>query len=237
VRDVSAGMREIWLRGPDLVRLRCAPGSHVVVQVPTASGIARRVYSVWSWSPQNALIILRVAVHGREAPGCAWALAVKPGDRVNIEPPRTKISLDSTAAFHLFVGDETGAVPLLAMHAALYRRDDQSRPSPVFGVFESTAAAEEVPGAPDVPPLPWVHRGSASAVASPVLLKTVRALELPSGTGTAYLAGESRTCQLLQRFLVETRGWPRRAVKTQAQWVPGRTGFGAGSDDLLPSAM
>jgi len=231
VVDVNNHIREIRLRGPGLAGPRCSPGAHVVVRVTAGTGYARRVYSIWLSSPQHALAVLRLAMHGDGAPGCVWARTVKPGDDVVIEPPRSKITIDPAAAFHLFAGDETAAVPLLAMHAAIHRSAAPECRPPVVGVFEAGDAGAEVPGVPDVPPLPWVHRGGASAVASPVLLDAVRDLELPAGTGTAYLAGESMTCRLLQRHLVEERGWPRRSVRVQQHWAPGRPGFGAGADE------
>jgi NADPH-dependent ferric siderophore reductase len=233
VVDVSDQMREIRLKAPGLARWRCPPGAHVVVWVPTTAGPARRVYSIWSWSPQHPSVTIRVAIHGAVAPGCAWALAVRPGDEVRIEPPRSKISIEPAAAFHLFAGDETAAVPLLAMQAAIHRSGGTGPRPLVLGVFEAPTAAAEVPGGSEVPALPWVHRGRASAVASPVLLRAFRELDLPAGTGTAYLAGESTTCRLLQRYLIETRGWPRRSVKVQPHWAPGRPGFGAGPDERV----
>ena len=230
VADVGTGLREIRLQGAELERLRFPPGSHVVVRVPTAGGEVRRVYSIWAWHPQQALISLRVALHATTAPGCAWALTAAPGDAVRIEPPRTKISIDPGAAFHVFAGDETAAVPLLSLIAALHRAGT-ARPPRVIGVFESAAVDTEVPGAEGVPSVLWVHRGRASAIASPVLVQAVRRLALPAGVGVAYLAGESETCRLLQRHFIEVRGWPRRAVKVQPQWARGRPGFGAGTDE------
>ncbi|WP_432991469.1 siderophore-interacting protein [Dactylosporangium sp. CA-233914] len=221
---MSASMRQIDLAGPDVPRLRCRPGAHVVVRVPTGGGEARRVYSIWRHDPRDSALSLRIALHDAGGPGCVWARAVAPGDRVTLEAPRSKITLDESAAFHLFAGDETGAVPLLAMRAALHRD------RPVLGVFEAPGPDEEMPGAEGVPPLPWVHRGRASAVASRVLLRAVQDLRLPTGTGTAYVAGESATCRLLQRVLIEQHGFARRAVLVQPQWTPGRPGFGAGGD-------
>jgi NADPH-dependent ferric siderophore reductase len=228
VADVTDHMREIELLGPGLPRLRCRPGAHLVVRVPTADGYARRVYSVWAFDPQLARLVIRVAIHSGDAPGCVWARTVRAGDLVTVEPPRSKITIDPAAAFHVFAGDETGAVPLLAMRAALHRASGGQPPAPVFGVFETAGPGDEMPGADGVPGLPWVHRGRASAVASTVLLRAVQDLELPRGTGVAYVAGESGTCRLLQRHLVEQRGWARRAVLVQQQWAPRRPGFGAG---------
>jgi len=227
VADVTGHMREIELAGPDLPRLRSRPGAHLVVRVPAGAGYARRVYSIWTRDPRASALTIRVALHDADGPGCVWARGVAPGDRVTVEPPRSKITIDEAAAFHLFVGEETGAVPLLAMRAALHRNGASP---PVFGVFETATAADEMPGVDGVPPLPWVHRGNASASASRVLLRAVQALEIPTGAGAAYVAGESDTCRLIQRHLVEQRGWSRRAVHLQPQWVAGRPGFGAGGD-------
>ena len=216
VSDVATRMRQVELVGPELRRLRCRPGAHLVVLTPE-----RRVYSLWRHDPGTASVTLRIALHDAGGPGCTWARRVAVGDRVTVEPPRSKITLDGTARHHLFVGDETGAVPLLAMRAALGPEAE------AYGVFETTTPDNEVPSGAAA--LPWVHRGTASAVASRVLLRAVQELELPAHPGTAYVAGESDTCRLVQRHLVEQRGWPRRSVLLQPQWAAGRPGFGAGN--------
>lgn len=223
-------MHEIELVGPEVPRLRCRPGAHLVVRVPAADGFARRVYSLWRHDPRESALTIRVAVHDRGGPGSAWARVAAPDDRVTVEQPRSKITLDEAAAFHLFVGEETAAVPLLAMRAALHRSHRAGAAPPAFGVFEAAGPGDEVPGVAGVPPLPWVHRGTAPATASRVLLRAVQELDLPTGAGAAYVAGESDTCRLVQRHLIEQRGWPRRAVHIQPQWTVGRPGFGAGTD-------
>ena len=170
VSDVTGHMREIELTGPDFPRLHDRPGAHLVVRVPAAAGEARRVYSIWKHTLGSSALSIRVALHDADGPGCVWARSVTVGDRVTVEPPRSKITLDETAAFHLFIGDETAAVPLQAMQAAAR--------VPAYGVFEAAVPQDEVPGFDGVPPLPWVHRGSASAIASRVLLRAVQELDL-----------------------------------------------------------
>jgi NADPH-dependent ferric siderophore reductase len=226
VVDVNPRMREIRLQSPALGRLRFGVTSHVVVRVPVAGGTARRVYSVWAPDRASGVIRLRIALHGGVTPGCGWALSATAGDEVLIEPPRTKIAIDPRAPYHLLIGEETAAVPLLSMRAALYHSDD-ARGS-VYGVLESPGPETEVPGARGVPALPWVHRGDAPATGSAVLVRAIRELSLPGGPGVAYVAGESLTCRLLQRHLVEERGWPANAIKMQQHWAAGKLGFGAG---------
>ena len=229
VVNVTPRMVEIRLRAPALAGLRFSPASHVVVRVPVPGGTVRRVYSVWSPDRLSATIRLRIALHEGGAPGCAWAQRAQAGDEILIEPPRTKIAPVPEARYHLLAGEETGAVPLQAIRAALYRSPDSR--GEVYGVLESVDQTTEVPGATGVPALPWVHRGDASARASAILLDAVRDLVLPDEPGVAYLAGETTTCQLLQQHLIQERGWPRAAVKVQQQWALDRPGFGAGRDE------
>jgi NADPH-dependent ferric siderophore reductase len=237
VEEIAENMHELHLAGPALGTFRARPGSHVVVRVPAGESHVRRVYSVWWHRPTSMRLALRVATHDDRSPGCRWARAARPGDGVVIEAARTKITVDRDAPFHLFIGEETATVCLYAMYSALYWEGGAG--TRVYGVFEAAGPAGEVPNFDSVPPLPWVHRGARSAAASPVLLAAVRELELPEEAGCAYIAGESSTCQLLAQHLVRERGWPRRAVKLQAHWAPGRPGFGAGPDQparLAPSA-
>lgn len=165
VADVNDHVREIWLRGPALAAWRCSPGAHVVVRVPAGGAQARRVYSLWLTRPEQSLAVLRIVIHSGDAPGCAWARAVRPGDLVAVERPRSKIIIDPSADFHLFAGDETAAVGLLAMRAAIRRGSAASaRPAHIIGVFEASDQGSEVPGLPVEDPPMWVHRGRASPV-------------------------------------------------------------------------
>jgi NADPH-dependent ferric siderophore reductase len=43
--------------------------------------------------------------------------------------------------------------------------------------------------------------------------------------GTAYVAGEARTAQVVRAHLVRERGWPRRSVIIKPFWTPGRKGM------------
>ncbi|BBH68678.1 hypothetical protein ACTI_53630 [Actinoplanes sp. OR16] len=204
VTVLTPHLREIELAGPGLPRLRPRPGAHLVLHVPDGDGVARRVYSIWRL--RDAVLTIRVVLHCTGGPGCTWATTVQPGDRIVVEPPRSKITLDGSAAFHLFIGDETGAVPLPAMRAAV------PPAVPTLGLF---SADEEIPG---LAPLLQVRS----------LLPALQGLELPAGRGTAYVAGSADLCRRVQRHLIEQRGWHRGSVLVQPQWAPGHPGFGAG---------
>ncbi|GFH38216.1 siderophore-interacting protein [Streptomyces pacificus] len=220
VRDVTPGMRELVLTGPALAVLRGRPGAHLPLEVPDGDGAPRlRTYSVWTHSPSRATLALRIALHRPGGPGSRWAGSAVMGDRTRVGVPRNRITLEPRARYHVFIGEETGAVPLLAMLAALPAE------AAVCGVLE-TAGPDGEFSAPHGPHrLPWVHRGRASPVGSRVLLAAVRRLQLPPEPGIAYVAGEAATCRAVVRHLCGERAWPRYAVKTQVHWAAGRTGI------------
>ncbi|MDJ0462542.1 siderophore-interacting protein [Streptomyces sp. H27-C3] len=218
--DVTPSMRELTLTGPALAVLRGKPGAHLPVEVQDVEGVPRlRTYSVWARSPSRATLTLRIALHRPGGPGSWWASSVVTGARTRVGVPRNRITLEPRARYHVFIGEETGAVPLLTMLAAL--------PAGVAacGVLETTGPDGEF-SAPHGPrSLPWVHRGRASAVGSRLLLESVRRLELPPEPGVAYVAGEATTCRAVVRHLCGERGWPRYAVRTQIHWTAGKSGI------------
>lgn len=217
--DVTPGIREIRLRGPALGMVASKPAAHLPVRIVVPDGDAvLRTYSVWHHDRATATLALRVVAHSPGGPGSRWAAGVTVGERLRIGLPRNRITLDPAAPYHLVVGEETGAVPLLAMLAAL------PPSAATTGVLETTDAAHEL-SIPDHREVAWVHRGRASAANSPVLLKAVRGLDLPATPGVAYVAGESGTCAAVLRHLLRERGWPRHAVKVQTHWTPGRVGL------------
>lgn len=208
-------MRRILLRGPDLAEPRWTPGQHVRVHVPDGGRIVRRTYSVWQFDDRG--LELRVFNHRGDGPGARWARMATPGLAVTLSRPHGHFVLgDPAAPYHVFVGDETGSVPLGAMLRAL------PPSATAYGAIETDAPADRLPLPGDVT---WVSRAGAPAARSPLLVDAVRALPLPTVPGVAYVAGEARVCQAVRSHLVGERGWPRRAVVTKPFWTPGRTGL------------
>ena len=161
-------------------------------------------------------------LHPQGGPGTVWARNAEVGDEIAIGMPASKITLDQRAGYHVFLGDENGAVPLLAMRAGL------APEVAVYGAFQAFDHRFRVPAPAGVAALPWVEQPHPSGRTTFAALDAARALELPPGAGCAYVAGEANLCKAVFRHFVEERRWPRAAVKTQPQWAAGRTGFGVG---------
>ncbi|WP_344653142.1 siderophore-interacting protein [Cryptosporangium japonicum] len=201
VARLGESMYEVTLTAPAFGDWRYVPGQSV--RLALGNGLSLRTYSLWTLS--ESTVVLRGFSHS-DGPGSRWMASAEPGTRVALTAPKGVFVVDQEAPWHLFVGDDTGAVPLLAMRAAL------PASASVRGVVVSR---EEMP--PLGASLPWRSSGT--------LLDAVRSLELPSSPGVAYVAGEQKACLEVRDYLRNSLGWPRRAVKVSAHWTPGKRGL------------
>ena len=172
---VTDGIRQITLavRGLDgFSRIR--PGAHVTLYLRQAGGrSAARIYSIWRQSPGGAQLAIRVLLHPQGGPGTVWARNAEVGDEIAIGMPASKITLDQRAGYHVFLGDENGAVPLLAMRAGL------APEVAVYGAFQAFDHRFRVPAPSGVAALPWVEQPHPSGRTTFAALDAARALELP----------------------------------------------------------
>jgi NADPH-dependent ferric siderophore reductase len=210
----------IRIEGEDVCNLACLPGQHVRVHVadmlePRSWLRPRdmlRSYSVWQ---HDDGIELCVRDHDGDGPGARWARQVRAGHRVTFSRPEGSF-VPREGGYHVFAGEETAAVAFGAMLRAL------PPAAPVYGVIEADEPEDRLPLGRE---LTWQYRNGRPAAASHTLLEAFTRLQLPSEPGTAYLAGEARTIQLLRRHLVAERGWPRQAIRTKPFWTPGKRGL------------
>jgi NADPH-dependent ferric siderophore reductase len=134
--------------------------------------------------------------------------------------PQGKLVLSTTpSAYHLFVGEETAQVAFAPMLAAL------PADARVHGVIEVADADACLPMA-RADELVWRRRGEKDAVRSPGILEAIGRLDLPEEPGTAYVAGEAKTCVAVRQHLIKERGWPARgSVLVKPFWTPGKRGL------------
>ena len=132
--------------------------------------------------------------------------------------PEGRLCAVPGAAFHLFAGEETASVAFGAILGGL------PASALVSGAIEVADERDRLP-LPRAGELTWRYRAEADAASSGTLLAAVRDLDLPDGSGAAYLAGEAHTCQAIKRHLTADRGWPRRSVLVKPFWTPGKRGM------------
>jgi NADPH-dependent ferric siderophore reductase len=225
VEQVTARMRRIRLADSRLTSLPSVPGQQLRVVVndffsrETLRHVFRdflRTYSVWEHDPQAGTIDLCVLNHG-DGPGSRWSRQVKAGDEVQFGGPEGKFAI-RPAAYHVFIGEETAQVAFGAMLRALSPR------ACVHGVIEVGEGADRLP-LTHGEAMNWLSRHGASAERSATLIDTLRSLDLPSGPGHAYIAGEAKTCAAARRHFINDRGWPARSISVKPFWTPGKRGL------------
>jgi NADPH-dependent ferric siderophore reductase len=210
VRDLTARMRRVTLRGETLVGLQTRPAQDVELYLREPSGRrVKRRYTIRTARPEAGELDLDVLLHGH-GPGSSWGAAAAAGDTVQFQGPRGKLQLTS-AGWHLLVGDESALPAISAVCEALTE--------PTIAVVEVGGTADELPiaGARTH----WVHRGSAPAGQPDLLTAAVDALPLPPGAGHGYLMGETRAMVAL-RGLLERRGLAHEAIFVKGYWNLGR---------------
>jgi len=219
VRQVTRSMRAIRIGGPGLEGVTPLPGQQVRVLV--GDPFTRRTYSVLSADPQAGEVELCVLDHEGDGPGARWARTVERGQEVALSRPEGNLLVRRDAPYHLFVGEETAMVPFVSMIGFL---DGDGDGAEVHGVIELRGPEDRLPGIRKGA-VEWIYRGEESAASSQRLVRAVAGLDLPSGPGVAYVAGEARTCQAVRGHLVRERGWPRRSVVVKPFWAPGKRGM------------
>lgn len=201
------------------------PGADVMVSVVEGRPVRRR-YSVRAADAAAGTLTLWVGVD-HEGPGVDWARGVAPGDEALVIGPRGKITVAPGADWHLFCGD-------LSSLAAIYRMVE-SLPDGATALVAVELDALEDARAPLVAGaaalrLVVVERDGRAPSDPEGLLSALATLELPAGTGHAYLFGEFHVVRALRAALAD-RGLGPEAVSHKAYWRAGRANADHGEPD------
>jgi NADPH-dependent ferric siderophore reductase len=221
LEQAASHTRLIRLTSSAMAQTPSRPGQQVRVLVSgPVDGLSTllrgtlRTYSIWSH--QDESLELCVYDHG-EGPGNEWARTLQPGDEVTFRPPEGNFVLEPVASYHL-----TATVPIGAMLRALPA--DSSARADVVLEAEDASARLALPDDAQ-PRVHWVDRGSAPTPDPGRLVQALSKVDLPETPGTAYVAGEARTCQAVRAHLMREHGWPRRSIRVKPFWAPGKRGM------------
>jgi len=153
-------------------------------------------------------LTIEFALHG-DGPVAGWAAKAQPGQRVTVAGPRGSFIIPLDYEWHLLVGDETALpaiarrleeLPAIARAIVILKAEDATDRRTL-----ASAAGVDVR---------WVSRDDE-------LVEAVRALELPTGEGYAWCAGEAATMAALRHILVNEKGHDRHAIRAAAYWKRG----------------
>jgi NADPH-dependent ferric siderophore reductase len=172
-----------------------------------------RTYSVSDWDAAAGRLTIDFVVHGDSGVAGPWAARARPGEVLQLGGPGGAYAPSPEADWHLLVGDAS-VIP--AISAALTRI---APGVPVFAVVEIDGVAEEQPlQSPGDLHLSWVLRSRPPGEEPELALAAVKALELPSGRGQAFVHGEASSVRAVRRHLLVDRGMPAEHLSASGYW-------------------
>jgi NADPH-dependent ferric siderophore reductase len=215
---VSPNLQRLVLTAPELAGFECLPGQDVMLMVDTDGGRpVRRRYSIAALDPGKRQLTLDIVRHAGGGPGERWVQAAQPGLTVEGIGPRGKVSPDTGADWHLFVGDESALAAIFSMARSL----PAGKSATV--IIEVPEPADEQELEPEAKVhTEWLPRLGRPAGDPDALTQAVRTVEIPPGRIHAYLIGEARVVLAL-RGVLEARGVDPGVISPKAYWGRGKS--------------
>jgi NADPH-dependent ferric siderophore reductase len=213
---ITPHMVRIVVTGPDLDGFTV--GEFTDHYVKCRFGETNRTYTVRGWDPEHLRLTLDFVVHGDEGLAGPWAATAQPGDTLLLNGPGGGYTPSESAAWHLLAGDES-VIPAISVALARIPAG-----VPVFTVIEVDGPeyemALETPGDLN---LAWVHRTDAVGTDPNLQVDVIRELELPAGTGHAFVHGEAESVLRIRHHLLHDRGMARDQMSATGYWKFRRT--------------
>lgn len=177
----------------------------------------RRTYTVRSIDRAARTIAIDFVVHGDEGVAGPWALAARPGDRLQMSTPAGLWApVDDPAVLHLLLADDS-ALPAVA--SALESMTADSRG---LALVEVDTADDELDLVrPAGVELRWLHRRGTATPGAP-LVAALAALDAPEGTVAVFAHGERGAMKEARAILQDAWGLDRAALSVSAYWALGR---------------
>jgi NADPH-dependent ferric siderophore reductase len=215
-QQLTRHMQRLELTAAELDGFTYAPGQDVMLLVAAEGNRpVRRRYTIRYLDQARRLLTLDVVLHG-DGPGERWVRAARPGNRIEGIGPRGKITTSPAADWHLFIGDESALPAIFAMTESL------TGDSVATAVIEIPDPADEQElSALARTRLTWLHRLGRPAGEAAALTAEAAVVELPPGTGHAYLLGEAKVVLALREVL-DSRLQPGQ-MSPKAYWGRGRS--------------
>lgn len=173
---------------------------------------ARRRYTVRSWDEERRHLALDFVVHGDEGAAGPWAANARPGDVLVFQGPGSGYRPDPDAEWHLMVGDES-ALPAIAASLEVVTA---GRPVVVRLVCDGPDHELPLETSGDLD-LQWLHR-AGDGEPETLLLRSLEALDLPSGRVHAFVHGEAGEIRGIRRHLLADRGMDRSQMSCSPYW-------------------
>jgi NADPH-dependent ferric siderophore reductase len=213
---LSPHMLRVRFQGSALNELEWKRGQDLVLEIPAASGVARRHYTIRNFDPVARTLDIDFVLHGASTTA-DWLSRTDAGAELIAVGPRGHTYIRE-GDWHLFVGDETAIPAIFAMLEGL------PHGARAHAVLEIGSDEDKIPFQAQAHVLiDWVSRNGAPPGPGRLLYDRVERFRFPPGEGHAYVIGETANVRAIRHRLIE-RGLAKNRIAAEGYWRPGRIG-------------
>jgi NADPH-dependent ferric siderophore reductase len=200
------------------------PAAHIKLifaqPAPAAPGLepprpTMRTYTPRRFDPQAHELDVDFILHG-EGPASHWAEQAAVGQTLTIAGPGRYYVVDPAADWFVLAGDDT-AIPAIA---TILETLPGSASAQVFIEVIDRTDEVEIPVHPNTT-VTWLHRGPDPSRAGAPLEASLRAYQMPSGSGRVYVACESGAMRRIRAYLLTEKAINREHLVTRGYWKLG----------------
>ncbi|WP_263078087.1 siderophore-interacting protein [Endozoicomonas sp. Mp262] len=155
-----------------------------------------RTYSVRRFDVMLNELDVDFVLHGDNGPASAWVSRVQPGDFVGVAGPGGPKPMLGEAEWYLMAGDMT-AIPAIS---ALLEIMPESAAGQVFIEVPNSDEIQTIQHPAGVE-VSWLIREEKDPIKSHQLINAVTALDWPSGSAFAWVAGENSSVLSIRKYL------------------------------------
>ncbi|RFO97432.1 NADPH-dependent ferric siderophore reductase [Rhodoferax lacus] len=214
IQRISPGFLAITFAGESLSSfVSLSFDDHVKLMLTDAHGtMHRRDFTPVRFDLHKRELTLEFALHASGV-ACEWARQAQIGDRAVIGGPRGSMVVPVDYAWHLLAGDAT-ALP------AIQRRLEEL-PAGVRALV-----LVQVPQPEDQRDFQSRADLHVQWLATPeALVQAIEQVQLPSGEGFVWCAGESSSMARVRKTLLGARQVPRESARISAYWKAGAADY------------
>jgi NADPH-dependent ferric siderophore reductase len=178
-----------------------------------------RTYTPRRFDPRTRELDVDFILHG-EGPASIWAEQAAVGQSLTIAGPGRNYVIDPAAEWFLLAGDDT-AIPAIS---TILENLPTTAAARVFIEVIDRQDEVEIPAHPNTA-VTWLHRGTNISQAGAPLEASVRAYQMPPGSGRVYVACESGAMRRIRKHLLTERTFNREHVITRGYWKLGSVDY------------
>ena len=178
-----------------------------------------RTYTPRRFDPQARELDVDFILHG-EGPASNWAEQAAVGQTLTIGGPGRHYVIDPAAEWFLLAGDDT-AIPAIA---TILETLPASATAHVLIEVIDRADEVGIPAHPNAT-ITWLHRGPDVSQAGAPLEASLRAYQMPSGSGRVYVACESGAMRRIRASFLASKTINREHLVTRGYWKLGSVDY------------